>query len=77
VHDRGPLLNDKVRADSVASFLRSTGLYERVGVEGASVKSRAGPEAAALSPDTRQAAGTPAGKSLDELSSLIGGQPGD
>jgi hypothetical protein len=38
VVDRGPLLIDERRAISIARYLRATGLYESVKIEGSSVK---------------------------------------
>ena len=38
VVDKGPLLPDLRRANSIAGFLRSTGLYESVKVEGSSAR---------------------------------------
>ena len=73
VCDRGPLQPDKARVDALATYLRSTGLYEWVRVEGASVKPVAGAEVAGLSRESGRTAGSRQGKSLDELSSMIDG----
>jgi hypothetical protein len=41
VTDRGPLHTEKARAESFATFLRATGLYESVRVEAGSVATAA------------------------------------
>jgi hypothetical protein len=76
VHDRGPLHFDKARANSIATFLRSTGLYESVKVEGSTVNAGS---LAAPSFKPSDAPGNTvlptAEKSLDDLSSLLDESP--
>ena len=65
VRDKGPLHPDRSRALSIADFLRSTGLYESVKVEGSTMtatavaapdlSARPGDGAAGFAPATEEA----------------------
>jgi len=76
IEDRGPLHPDRRRANAIAAFLRSTGLYESVTVVGSTVKAAmVGSPDTATNPRDVPAQASEA-QALDDLAALLDESPG-